>query len=516
MNPYYNSIIDDINDDKILIDLSDSNLTDENIIKIADLIRENNSIKVLKIKRYSLYDRNALFKNIDKFTYHLNITETELYNQYKNNFKNKLTNKGFSYLFEALKYNNSIHTLILGDCTYIKYINHFIKDLSEMLLINTSITKLSFSMHADFTYKTFIKFCDAIKNHTFYSLHFNSLIFENDDFNDIFIEALKNQKHLQSLRIWNIKNNKISKIIENLNYIQKIRININDHNVLLYKSIFEALENKEYLTKLQIYSNYNIDIRLPLNFTSLIKLLNTNKNIKYLKINGQYKNFIGNDFIKSIIKSKLQTLKIISCYLKINDVIKIIRNNNTITNLTLSKNILSDRFYNLFDQLLLNKNITKINISYNSYDDFDLKDINSLINLIKNNNNIEKINLFECFNKYNKNNLKIFDALILNNSINTFKISSLCHYNINDKFINKICNIIKNNKTLNKLILDDKLIFYNEFSENFKFIPTLEIKLLTDEYYKKINDALKYNNSLIYIGMNNLFFKEHFIDNYKR
>lgn len=483
MNPYYNSIIDDINDDKILIDLSDSNLTDKNIIKIADLIRENNSIKVLKIKSYSLYDRNALFKNIDKFTYHLNITETELYNQYKNNFKNKLTNKGFSYLFEALKYNNSIHTLILGNCTYIKYINHFIKDLSEMLLINTSITKLSFSMHADFTYKTFIKFCDAIKNHTFYSLHFNSLIFENDDFNDIFIEALKNQKHLQSLRIWNIKNNKISKIIENLNYIQKIRININDHNVLLYKSIFEALENKEYLTKLQIYSNYNIDIRLPLNFTSLIKLLNTNKNIKYLKIN---------------------------------DVIKIIRNNNTITNLTLSKNILIDRFYNLFDQLLLNKNITKINISYNSYDEFDLKDINSLINLIENNNNIEKINLFECFNKYNKNNLKIFDALILNNSINTFKISSLCHYNINDKFINKICNLIKNNKTLNKLILDDKLIFYNEFSENFKFIPTLEIKLLTDEYYKKINDALKYNNSLIYIGMNNLFFKEHFIDNYKR
>ena len=39
----------------------------------------------------------------------------------------------------------------------------------------------------------------------------------------------------------------------------------------------------------------------------------------------------------------------------------------------------------------------------------------------------------------------------------------------------------------------------------------LTMNLLTDEYYNKINEALKHNNSLIYLGWNDLIYKEHFI-----
>ena len=47
----------------------------------------------------------------------------------------------------------------------------------------------------------------------------------------------------------------------------------------------------------------------------------------------------------------------------------------------------------------------------------------------------------------------------------------------------------------------------------FRYRASLDIKILSDEFYNKINEALKYNNSLIYFGWNSLFFKEHFIDN---
>lgn len=40
----FNSIIDDINNNKKIINLYNSNLTDEDIIKIADLIKINNCI----------------------------------------------------------------------------------------------------------------------------------------------------------------------------------------------------------------------------------------------------------------------------------------------------------------------------------------------------------------------------------------------------------------------------------------------------------------------------------------
>ena len=122
------------------------------------------------------------------------------------------------------------------------------------------------------------------------------------------------------------------------------------------------------------------------------------------------------------------------------------------------------------------------------------------------------MNLQECIDLENSDNLKIFDALSLNNYIHTFKINSrssclgLCSC-INDEFINKICNLIKNNKILNKLIFRDDMIFLNDIHCNNFLI----MNVLTDEYYNKINEALKYNNSLIYFGWNDLIYKEHFI-----
>ena len=128
MNPYFNSIIEDINNNKPVIILSDANLTDENVIEIADLIKDNNSIEVLKI-------RNTPYcsDHIDRFTYYLNIRKHELIEQYNTNIRNKITIKGYSYLFETLKYNNSIHTLKLDEIC-LKIVKFSLKKIIEKII----------------------------------------------------------------------------------------------------------------------------------------------------------------------------------------------------------------------------------------------------------------------------------------------------------------------------------------------------------------------------------------------
>ena len=203
MNPYYNSIIDDINNNKPIINLSDSNLTDENVIEIADLIKDNNSIKVLKIGNIPYCS-----EHIDRFTYYLNIRKHELIKQYNTNIRNKITIEGYSYLFETLKYNNSIHTLKLDEILFedsevfydenhrknFKNNDILINILSEMLLINKSITKLTVNYNTYISDETFIKFCNAIKNHNdFYKLNVMFKNFDNEDMYNIFLESLTNQ-----------------------------------------------------------------------------------------------------------------------------------------------------------------------------------------------------------------------------------------------------------------------------------------------------------------------------------
>ena len=381
MNPYFNSIIEDINNNKPVINISDSNLTNEDIIKIADLIKDNNAIKVLNLNSNC---KKSLSKNINKFNYHLNITKSEIMKQYIDNIQDKITLKGFIYLFNSLKYNNSINTLILDNRSFKKDIsnNTYINSLSEMLLINNSINKLKLKMDTILSDEAFNKFCIAIKNHgDFYSLKVYFENFKIDTYYDIFLETLINQKYLQSLTLYSIKSNKVViDLLKNLEYIRKLKIIIDDNNYLLNTSIFETLENKEYLTKLRVYSQC---YKYPIEFNSLSKLISINKNIRYLKINGHLKSYVNDAFIQSIIKSSLQTLKIISCNLKIDDIINIIQNNNTINNLNVSFNKIKDDYEKLFNILIQNTNIIKLNVSGNEIK--NLTDLLSLNKLIENN-----------------------------------------------------------------------------------------------------------------------------------
>ena len=376
MNPYFNSIIEDINNNEPVINISDSNLTDEDIIKISDLIKDNNTIKVLNLS--SNY-KKCLSKNIDRFNYHLNISQLEIMTQYKDNTKNKITLKGYVYLFNSLKYNNSINTLILDNRSYEKNTsnNTYINSLSEMLLINKSINKLKLKINYMLSNEAFNNFCNALKNHNnFYILKIYFENFKIDSYYNIFLEILTNQKYLQSLTLYSIKSNKVIDLLKNLEYIHKLKIIINDDNYLLIKSIFETLEHKEYLTKLRVYKSYKYPQRYMYNieFNPLSKLITINKNIRYLKINRLNHNYVNDAFIQSIINSNLQTLKIISCSLQIDDIISIVQNNNTINNLNVSFNRIKDGYEKLFNILIQNENITKLNISYNKIT--NLSDIN--------------------------------------------------------------------------------------------------------------------------------------------
>jgi len=526
MNYYFNNIIKKYNDNYYRIDLRDSNLTDENIYEITNLIKNINSFQVLKIgnKKDS--------KISDKYTYQLYMTTAEIDEQYQHNIENKITMNGYNHLFECLKYNNTIHTLKIYyySSNYLNInLDSFIEKLSEMLLINKSIVNLTLTLeYLNFSRKAFIKLCNALKNHNiFYSLlfHISNSQLNEDDYN-IFIDALQNQKYLSNLslhlteRFYN--NDKIIELVNNLKYIYKLNIVLpyndtfidNIFNVLEnIDNIFNVLENKQYLTKLVIL------IHNSNNVNSLSKLLNINKNITYLELSDRLSsdNIINNTFKQSIINSNLQTLKLKFCNIQINDIIDIIQNNNTINNLNISFNHICN-FKSLFDKLKTNTNITNLNISNNII--YEISDLISLKELIENNTCITKINLSNCLveeediydSKYNSAYLEIFNSLTLNNTIDTLKISHLTESkNISNEFIDKLTNFIKNNKSVNKLILQENNLYTTYYVNNRDRVNFLNIRLLTNEQYNKIINSLNYNNNLVCFEWNELTYKEHFI-----
>ena len=389
MNPYFVSIINDINNGKSTINLSDSNLTDENVIEIADLIKANDTVETLIIGHHIQQKNKYMVDPIDitKFKYHLNMTIDEIDEQYNNNIKNKITIYGYNYLLNALKYNNSIHTLIIYDL-YNKYnassiIYMFINKLSEVLSINESIVNLTFMYFNKLSDVSFIKLCEAIKNHKTFECLDLSIYDFNDNLYDIFINSLKNHKYIYSLNLNNsfYRNTKLIEIINNLKYIQNLYIDIqnNYNSMLISELIFKSLENKKYLTKLDISTHETI------NFSYLTSLLNVNKHIKYLGIYGFYDpifNIDDNNFTQSIINSKLQTLKINRCEFQINSIINIILNNNTINKLDISENIINGDIDKLFDKLKFNENITTLsNLFQETFIPIYLRPINSLKNV---------------------------------------------------------------------------------------------------------------------------------------
>lgn len=208
-NIYFESIINDINNNKSVINLSNSNLTDENIIYISDLIKNNISIKKLIIANYN--DENC-YNNVYKYNISHFKSNDDLYiqltHQFNNNIINKITIEGYNYLFETLKYNNTIHTLIIHfDNHYFEFYNNlsidnFVDKLSEMLLINKSIINLEFYVQLDLISKlSYIKFYNAIKNHCEFNILKIPSHCSDDEMCDILIDSLSNQKYITNLNL---------------------------------------------------------------------------------------------------------------------------------------------------------------------------------------------------------------------------------------------------------------------------------------------------------------------------
>lgn len=223
---------------------------------------------------------------------------------------NKISTNGYNYLLETLKFNKSIHTLLIQS-----QINELKLDkLSEMLLINDTIYNLSLCKKDIITIDdiSFINFCNAIKKHNyFYSLELNInfyfISYIDTDY-DIFINSLKEHKNLQELTLsYNLINTfKVKGLLDNLEYLNKLTL-IGPFNYKFNNIIFKSLENKQYFKYLKC-SCFNDTS----NNLALSNFLNINKNITYLNLNlrNPY-NFtkLDNNVKQSIINSKLQHFK---------------------------------------------------------------------------------------------------------------------------------------------------------------------------------------------------------------
>ena len=136
--------------------------------------------------------------------------------------------------------------------------------LSEMLLNNKSITKLSIKYNISISYETFIKFCNAIKNHNvFYSLKIFFGNFKYVNMYNIFLESLKNHIYLCSLKL-PYTNDKFIDLLKNLKYIHNLTFFKYSDCSFINKRFFEALENKKYLKNYILIVMINIQIILIL------------------------------------------------------------------------------------------------------------------------------------------------------------------------------------------------------------------------------------------------------------
>lgn len=513
-NIYFEAIINDINNNKSVIDLSNSNLTDENIIYISDLIKDNILIEKLIIANYN--DRNC-YNNVYKY----NISHIEndddlcqqLKQQYNNNIINKITIEGYNYLFETLKYNNTIHTLIIqfddfNDEFYNNLsINNFVDKLSEMLLINKSIINLEFYVKINNISKlSFIKFFNAIKNHSEFNILKIPSCCDDDEMCDILIDSLSNQKYITNLNLGEADNYlfsyiKFIDIIDNLEYLETFEINPRIFYNPLFNNIIQSLENKNYLKKIFIYYIYDK------NYHPLLNLLN--KNIEKIEIyTSSYDTpMLLNDNLKQVFinNTKLKTLRLHHFNISINDIIEIIQKNSSICNLDLSNSKIKPNLKSLFDELKCNTNITKLNI--NNISIKDTSELLSLNELILNNKNIIKLNINHSINFNNDESLQILDSLTCNNTINKLWVypdySSTTNIEIINHFIDKICILIKNNKNIYKLVLLNELQSLMEICCLCKKVNN--INLLYNEYYNKIYNSLQYNKCLIDIKFFDLF-----------
>jgi hypothetical protein len=214
---------------------------------------------------------------------------------------------------------------------------------------------------------------------------------------------------------------------------------------------------------------------------SIIKLLQNNKNIRYLNLSYNRLDKNINELIDILSDYPINTLKLAGNQINETNVVKLIQNEN-LTSLNISENhMLKNKMENILDLLQFNTHLCKLNI--NAIYINNPSEIHNLIQIIKNNTTLVVLKMNYCLGI--ENFIKLLDVLKYNKTIYNLQ-SLLLDYQradnlLLDTFHDKLCNLIRNNKVISTLILNENMyIIYNNYIK----------------YYQNILDALNTNTTL--------------------
>ena len=536
----YNNFLNELSHNTSInnIILDDIILDNPQIIDIINSLKYNDTFKKITIffiiDHYG-YNYNYIYKLLDLKNYFFIIYNSNPYLIYNDNFKNFISNVLiFKYINIKDKFKNNnnflkIYSKFLDDNTNNQTINK--QYLNNVInLIKKCITE-NIDNNDDIEY--IIKNCNIINlympktnitqnisnllkdNNTIQTLTIKINNFNQDiDQNGIY-SFLKYNNTIQKLCCYNIKDNNINLLIDNLNdnvnnNITKIKLNFNLKDNFLNKdnvNIFiNYLKNNNTIKILKLYNfknindlsevfKYNTSINKLIiysaylnscmnNINTFINSLINNKTLKYLSINknkittNDYNNkqlsindiYIINNLLQ--YNTTLETLKLCNCNLfTYNNALISLKYNTTLTTLDLSNNNI-DNIKNISESLLSNTSLTKLDLSSN-----EIEDINYLSTVLKQNTNLQKLYL-------QNNKLNITNEFIesLKNNTTLYKLS----YEIKDEedFID-LCNSLKFNNYLSNLS-----IYAQSYTDYI--IDKNEVKPI-------LNNLLDYNNKLVEI-----------------
>ena len=543
-------------------DFTNAVLNDDDCLKLSNIIENNNSVSKLIIRNKNFneeallkklqYNKAFLINNYNEYIKYKK--EDDLIKYLNNNCCNQIT-IGYNYIFDALKNNNCIKTLVLDNVIFNDRNFYF---FSEMLKSNKSIQKLDLNIDCNENYKEtrdcYKLFCDSLLIHnnlTSFKINFSNIIYSPKIriiSPSMIFDSLTTNTNLKKLSINNhfLNSDNIEsfiKLLDNHKILSKLtlrKLNFFD-DVSLIKTIFDYIENLKDLTYLNLKKSKGIKNEF------IISLLNKNKNIKYLNLNytneinnyiyplSEYRNYRlyskyhyntnYDDLINVLLDYNVNTLKVAGLYYLTSDnIIKLLTYNKHIINLDINGQTgkeygycynrlkKDDEILKLIKYFQTNTTLQTLNMNnFNIKSDLILNEFNQML---LTNKTLTKLNINNCFTF--KDTYIIFNTLQHNNTLQKIWIypdiiHNKIHINETDNYINHLCNLIQNNKTLTQIKLDTCIEkVSNYFVDDSLKLNNINISfyLINNDQFNKIKKTLQSNNPLINIISYNIFLRQ--------
>ena len=417
---------------------------------------------------------------------------------------------------EFNKFNERKFSVVFSEDTYYEAPN---SKASEILFENSELTNVNFSFISKNV--NHLKIIDSkISPYIFDNIHFYNLellTLDNDNLDSYsfqyILKIFLNNCHqiYNNLKLLSVKNNYISKLLANEDIEKFIKENkelksletLDLSNNNIYDINFNFFKLIPKLKLLDLYNNSLVSekrCRRLMNLNSFFVILGRNLGIMENKINKEYINY----YVKKLTSNEypISSINMDSSYINteidkiFNTIHSKLKRSPNILEINLSScNMKDEDMISILNKcLVINNNITKLNISYNLLTEkiFDLF-IENNINIILHNLNVLDLsynNINFIFNKNKDAQSKPEDVQLIKFIKNFKRIEKLYLKGTSiEEYINEFIRKEINNKQVEKKKMGG-LMKFNEYDTKMKNIIETKALKINDKFRIYINDLV--------------------------